>query len=40
MDTNSGNYRKLVYREGVFRGFILVGDTHEFSKLQKEIKKT
>jgi len=37
MDTNSGNYRKLVYREGIFRGFMLVGDTHEFSQLQKDV---
>lgn len=36
-DANNGNYRKLVYREGIFCGFILVGDTHDFAKLQKEI---
>ena len=37
MDTNSGNYRKLVYREGIFRGFMLIGDTHEFAKLSKDV---
>lgn len=40
MDVDSGNYRKLVYREGILCGFILVGDTHDFSKLQKEIGKS
>ena len=39
MDTNSGNYRKLVYREGVFRGFMLVGDTRDFVRLQKDLGK-
>lgn len=37
LDEESGNYRKLIYREGIFSGFILVGDTHEFVKLQKAI---
>ena len=40
MDVDRGNYRKLIYREGILCGFILVGDTHEFSKLQKEIGKS
>ncbi len=39
MDANSGNYRKLIYREGVFRGFMLVGDTRDFVRLQKELGK-
>ncbi len=37
MDTNSGNYRKLVYREGIFRGFMLIGDTRAFAKLSKDV---
>ena len=37
MDEDSGNYRKLVYRGGVFSGFMLIGDTHDFLKLQKEL---
>ncbi|NLC84369.1 MAG: NAD(P)/FAD-dependent oxidoreductase [Ruminococcaceae bacterium] len=37
MDEDSGNYRKLVYREGIFSGFMLIGDTHDFLRLQKEL---
>jgi NAD(P)H-nitrite reductase large subunit len=39
MDTNSGNYRKLVYREGVFRGFILVGDTQNSRSSRRKSRK-
>jgi len=37
MDEDSGNYRKLIYREGIFRGFILIGDIKEYVRLQKTI---
>lgn len=37
LDEKSGNYHKLIYRDGIFSGFILVGDTREFVKLQKAI---
>lgn len=37
MDEDSGNYRKLVYREGIFSGFMLIGDTHDFLQLQKKL---
>lgn len=37
MDEDSGNYRKLIYREGIFRGFILIGDIKEYVRLQKAI---
>lgn len=37
LDPESGNYRKLVYRDGLFSGFILIGDTRDFARLQKSI---
>ena len=37
IDEKNGNYRKLVYRDGVLRGFILVGNTLEFTNLRKAI---
>jgi len=37
LDEDSGNYRKLIYREGIFRGFILIGDIKEYVRLQKAI---
>jgi nitrite reductase (NADH) large subunit len=40
LDETEGTYRKLIYRDGIFSGFILIGDTSEFSKLQKSIGRT
>jgi nitrite reductase (NADH) large subunit len=37
LDDDSANYRKLVYREGVFTGFLLVGDNFDFNRLQKQL---
>ena len=37
MDPDSGNYRKLVYRDGIFSGFMLVGGNFDFNQLQKKI---
>lgn len=37
LDEASGNYRKLIYRDGIFKGFMLVGNTFDFVKLQKQI---
>jgi NAD(P)H-nitrite reductase large subunit len=39
LDEARGNYRKLVYRDGILRGFMLVGDTSEFVKLQQAMGK-
>jgi len=37
LDESSENYRKLVYREGIFTGFMLVGDNFDFARLQKQL---
>jgi NAD(P)H-nitrite reductase large subunit len=37
LDLDSSNYRKLVYRDGIFRGFTLVGDNFDFVQLQKQL---
>jgi len=39
LDEENGTYRKLIYRDGIFSGFILIGDTSEFTKLQKSLGK-
>ena len=38
-DPDSGNYSKLIYRDGIFSGFMLVGDSPDFARLQKQIGK-
>lgn len=37
LDEENCTYRKLIYRDGIFSGFILIGDTSDFVKLQKSI---
>lgn len=37
LDQSSDNYRKLVYRDGIFKGFNLVGDNFDFARLQKQL---
>jgi len=39
LNEDNGTYRKLIYRDGIFSGFILIGDTSEFTKLQKSLGK-
>ncbi len=39
LDEENGTYRKLIYRDGIFSGFILIGDTTDFVKLQKSLGK-
>jgi len=40
LNEENGTYRKLIYRDGIFSGFILIGDTSDFVKLQKSIGKS
>ncbi len=37
LDEKNGNYRKLVYRNDNLAGFMLVGNTDDFIKLQKQL---
>ncbi|MEA4889514.1 MAG: FAD-dependent oxidoreductase [Clostridiaceae bacterium] len=37
LDEKNGNYRKLVYRSNNLAGFMLVGNTDDFIKLQKHL---
>ncbi len=39
LDKESGNYRKLIYRDGIFSGFMLVGDSADYARLQKQLGK-
>lgn len=39
MDPASRNYSKLIYRNGIFSGFMLVGDAPDFARLQKQLGK-
>jgi nitrite reductase (NADH) large subunit len=39
LNEENGTYKKLIYRDGIFSGFILIGDTSDFTKLQKSIGK-
>jgi nitrite reductase (NADH) large subunit len=39
LQEEKGIYRKLVYRDGILCGFILIGDTSEFTQLQKQVGK-
>lgn len=39
LDEENGTYRKLIYQDGIFKGFILIGDTSDFVKLQKSLGK-
>ncbi len=36
-DLEGGNFRKLVFKSGIFVGFTLIGDHVEFAKLQKQL---
>ena len=38
-DIPGGNYRKLIYRNNILTGLMLVGDTREFTSLQKKLGK-
>ncbi len=38
-DIQGGNYRKLIYRNNILTGLMLVGDTREFISLQRKLGK-